>query len=514
MAKPVVPSIPAIQSITDPNTRLALQALADGWQLRNGQSGTGDEKFLTKADLEAWFFDPVNGALKRSFDESSGTSGGGSGGGSSILDKIKEISEMLMKTWLWTYLNEGINTLVKPQWIFDTLDKLWSSMAANTTLIETEIVQRTTGDSALITKTDTLAARTNSAIGVIQEQLGVDANGNSVAITRNSGLAGRVYAAEGKIIQTEGAISTEQSVRLTADTAIAKTITDNYVEASGRIAQVQSVAEAAASAATASANKIDTVQARLNAAAAGGPPDPYSPIISLEQRMQALIQADNTMLGSYTLKIDTSANGKKYVAGFGISSEFINGSYQSQFLVNANYFAIGDSTNPGISAVFPFIVDSAAGKVYIKTAMINVAEIDIANVRGVLTANRIQGDINTLHNVSQNVNVEIGTSWTQVTQVGISQNTINGHKPFAMINFQCNVPGGSNSVYGKIVIRNPSSEMCSSEGITFTNESGGVALSTGSDYKTTEACVVIVYARTWAKTGVVNYVGGLVGGLR
>lgn len=468
---------------------------------------------MTKADLEDWYFNPVNGALRRAFG---GSGGGADGGGETeITKKIREISEMLMKTWLWRYLNEQIALLIKPQWIFDTVESLWKSMKANTTAITTEVTQRVDGDNALITKTDTYAAKTDAAIGVVADALGITVSGASVVVTRQSGLGAAVKAVETGVTQAQAAIQTEQTVRATADTAIANTVTNNYAETNGRIAQVQSTAEAAATKATAAANKIDTVQARLNASGSNGEVDPNSPIISLEQRMQALIKNDNTMLGSYTLKIDTAYNGKRYVSGFGISSEFINGTYQSQFLVNANYFAVGDSTNPNQSGIFPFIVDSSAGKVYINTAMIHQAEIDIANVTGVLTAARIQGDINTLVNVNSSVSVAINsTGWTEIGEYTIPANTINGHKPFAMLNIQGNIPGGGNALYGYVTIRTASAELCRSEGLTYTNESGGASLNTGSSVKTTEATVVIIYAKTWAKTGVVNYVGGLIGGLR
>ena len=50
--RPPVPVPPNLAKIKDPDTRMALQAIMDGWSVRNGWVGSGDNKFLTKADLE------------------------------------------------------------------------------------------------------------------------------------------------------------------------------------------------------------------------------------------------------------------------------------------------------------------------------------------------------------------------------------------------------------------------------------------------------------------------------
>lgn len=48
-----VPSIPmnALASVKDENTRIVLQAIVDGWQVRNAASGNGANAFVTRADL-------------------------------------------------------------------------------------------------------------------------------------------------------------------------------------------------------------------------------------------------------------------------------------------------------------------------------------------------------------------------------------------------------------------------------------------------------------------------------
>lgn len=61
---------------------MALQAIMDGWSVRNGWVGSGDNKFLTKADLEGYLSDPANAAFLSQVTGASGGSGGsGSGNG-------------------------------------------------------------------------------------------------------------------------------------------------------------------------------------------------------------------------------------------------------------------------------------------------------------------------------------------------------------------------------------------------------------------------------------------------
>ena len=50
-----VPGIPlqALNAIPDENTRLVLQSIVDGWHVRNGSSGKGDNRFVTDGSMRA-----------------------------------------------------------------------------------------------------------------------------------------------------------------------------------------------------------------------------------------------------------------------------------------------------------------------------------------------------------------------------------------------------------------------------------------------------------------------------
>lgn len=118
----------------------------------------------------------------------------------------------------------------------------------------------------------------------------------------------------------------------------------------------------------------------------------------------------NNLNAGWGVRISTAINGKKYVSGFGLNQEIINGgtSTFSTFLVAADRFAI---VNPSGSStdVAPFIVDG--GKVYIDMAMIKKAAI-LELIAGSIVADYVRvgtGLVSTRINTST---INIGT-WTQ-----------------------------------------------------------------------------------------------------
>lgn len=46
------PSIPPVQNVADAPTRNALLALTEGWQVRNGMTGSGEHRFITKVEFD------------------------------------------------------------------------------------------------------------------------------------------------------------------------------------------------------------------------------------------------------------------------------------------------------------------------------------------------------------------------------------------------------------------------------------------------------------------------------
>jgi len=95
-------------------------------------------------------------------------------------------------------------------------------------------------------------------------------------------------------------------------------------------------------------------------------------------------QWNDGIMNKYSIKMETDINGKKYIAGFGLTQEPNEaGGLTSNFVVLADKFAIADAANPG-SDVLPFMV--SGGVVYMNNAVIRNLTADN------ITANSISGD--------------------------------------------------------------------------------------------------------------------------
>jgi hypothetical protein len=79
--------------------------------------------------------------------------------------------------------------------------------------------------------------------------------------------------------------------------------------------------------------------------------------VILEERFTTQRDINNNLGGQYTVKIQTNTGGDKYISGFGLANETDEGgATYSQFLVNANNFAVGTPTATGVDEGYPFIV--------------------------------------------------------------------------------------------------------------------------------------------------------------
>lgn len=98
----------------------------------------------------------------------------------------------------------------------------------------------------------------------------------------------------------------------------------------------------------------------------------------IETNATAIAKADGTLSSAYTVKTGITAGGKYYAAGFAVGVDNSSGSVQSQFLVNADTFAILNSTASGGTVTSPFAV--SGGSVYLSSAFIKDASISNAKI--------------------------------------------------------------------------------------------------------------------------------------
>ena len=120
---PVVPAIPPLSAIQDPNTRAVLQALINGWQVRNGDIGSGDNAFITAQDIPQ----AVNNYFTNANNATSG--GGGGGGGGSTAPIIDAIIRDVVNSPEWNRLSEAIVRIETPDWLRDAMRTAQTNIA-------------------------------------------------------------------------------------------------------------------------------------------------------------------------------------------------------------------------------------------------------------------------------------------------------------------------------------------------------------------------------------------------
>lgn len=98
----------------------------------------------------------------------------------------------------------------------------------------------------------------------------------------------------------------------------------------------------------------------------------------IETNATAIAKVDGTLSSAYTVKTGITSNGKYYAAGFSVGVGNSSGSVQSQFLVNADTFAILNGTGGGGTVTSPFAV--SGGSVYLSSAFIKDASISNAKI--------------------------------------------------------------------------------------------------------------------------------------
>lgn len=112
---PVVPSLLPLAGVKDPAIRAALQAIHDQLRVRNGEVGSGANRFLTQQDLVDEFLNAVGGGNggRRGGSSLSFGRGGLNGAIQALVDKL---TEELVSSLAWKALTEKIQWIETPEW--------------------------------------------------------------------------------------------------------------------------------------------------------------------------------------------------------------------------------------------------------------------------------------------------------------------------------------------------------------------------------------------------------------
>lgn len=317
---PAVPSIPPLASISDPAARAALKAVIDGWRVRNGEVGDGQEKFLTVADLEA----AVSGAVS-----GNGSSGGG---GASTSAAARSVSRVF----------QGIIDSVSQS-------RLWKLLGERLASIDTSILQEAKKRGAAITQTQQLIQNTNQSVATQVSTITAALDDAAAALTneREARVVADKYALARALDML--AVTVGESASAASDSALVRASLDGV-----------------------SAQKFTKLQTDMN-----------QKMVMFEEGSQLAVSADGAVKGSWSTKFDADGyvvgaglgiDGKdgEYSSSFMVRAD--------RFVVGSPQLPIDDPNNPPPD-VIPFVVLTVADAdgnppgVYLDSAFMRYASI-------------------------------------------------------------------------------------------------------------------------------------------
>ncbi len=147
-----VPGVPAaaIDAIQDENARIAIQALVDGWNVRNGNTGDKTQKFITEAEVG----DKVNGVIVSGLDSTLGAGGRNNLGGlvQKISSILSQVQADVIASYEWQRLGQRIELIQIPALqsgitnetttrvssdnaLVQAVNKLWATVGNNSALV-------------------------------------------------------------------------------------------------------------------------------------------------------------------------------------------------------------------------------------------------------------------------------------------------------------------------------------------------------------------------------------------
>src|SRR5690606_20953506 len=179
------------------------------------------------------------------------------------------------------------------------------------------------------------------------------------------------------LADTNAALLVEQQARAAADSALAEQVISLQATVNDDIsAAVQNLQQAVADESAARASDISTVQAAVGTAQNTA----NQASAAVQTVSQAVADLDDDLSTMWSVRMQVNSKGQYVYAGIGLGIENGPGGLQSQFLIEANRFALLNTIN-GVTTT-PFVVEG--GQVFMNSAVIKQADIVNLIVTGVL----------------------------------------------------------------------------------------------------------------------------------
>lgn len=303
-----IPGIPlgALDAIADENTRQVLQAVVNGWHVRNGASGKGDAAFVTRSELVGATAQATNQALRNfnGFKLSPGE----------ISRALGDLHTQVFESQLFRALEARVDLIDKPDGLEDRMSRIFTRMDfAETSIIE-ETRQRVEEDTALTTRFTALGTRMGVAETAISTEI-------QQRVTADTALSSSIVAMETRVGNAEVLLTQETQQRVNADNALQTTVNTQYASVNNNLSLLQQSTTTNANNVAALATTVQQIQASVGANSA-----------AIAQEAAVRANADGDLYAQYTLRVDV--NGR--VSGFGLAS----GAKSSDFIIRADRFSL------------------------------------------------------------------------------------------------------------------------------------------------------------------------------
>lgn len=204
-----VEQLPPTSGVSDPQVRQFLDALANAWSLRNGNTGyTDEERFITKGEFD-------NLAQKAFLGYVSGAVGGVVGGpvGPRPPGNYEQIASSIVNSALYGLLNARIPEIRKPYELLSELDELLSNALSGVAVVRNKITRLTEESETSLREVRVL----NTVYGQYDSLIF-----DSVQTT--VGRAQRIEALKARYGSIESAITNINTVTVTSTSAAARAI--------------------------------------------------------------------------------------------------------------------------------------------------------------------------------------------------------------------------------------------------------------------------------------------------
>jgi hypothetical protein len=212
---PQIPSIPSLGSIVDPDTQRALAAIKNILEVRNGDVGSGDHAFITRADLEAMVKDGFSSITNNySLGNGASTSGDGTststtppGQGTANLGNISLLQDAVANSPLFLDLGKRIKLLDTPgTGVIAKVGRAQIGLAKEST-------QRLNNDNAIIAAINTMWGVVGNASSLIQ-------SGQIVTVNQTAADATSWLQLQASVGGVSTAIREESTARANADRSL------------------------------------------------------------------------------------------------------------------------------------------------------------------------------------------------------------------------------------------------------------------------------------------------------